>query len=126
MSEQQSPKLGDRVRVEYEALYHGRDPRNGVHVVGFIGDDRYEVDAPATAKLTVLSKKPLRVGDKVWLGVDPEPPLRTVLLFPNGVTIKRLTHQQGWTYASVNPDTYDWRDIPGSVATIVWLPEAGA
>lgn len=108
------------MRIEFEADYRQAGP--DWHEVETVGRDTgvYGSCIPLNAKITVLPK-PLRVGDKVRLGVDPEPPDGTVLLRDDGRPYRREFDQ--WTVVSSHTRSYVWDDLSGDgEATVVWLP----
>jgi hypothetical protein len=78
-----APKPGDRVRVTFDAIYQ-RPHDNGGHIVAvdMPGYPGYWATVPDDAIVEVLSK-PLQVGDTLTIGVDPEPPIGTVLIYPD-------------------------------------------
>lgn len=119
-------KTGDRVRVQIDA--EGTVAQIGGYSADVCIDG--QVDSSVLlipVEYLTLIRQPLKPHDEIAMGVDPEPPRGTVLVYPNGAIVKHL--HSGWAFATFGSGPspcYDWRDLRGLVAhtaSVAVLPD---
>jgi hypothetical protein len=88
-----APKEGDRVRVEYEAVYRRGPSKDGSHIVEVrIGtEDDYWAGVPGDATLTVLAP-PVKVGDVVTADNIDTLPNGSIIAIPRAIGLVSQKH----------------------------------
>ena len=116
-----TPQRGDRVRyvARGEAIYLTPNT-SGWHYINISEGGAFPAEysrLPPDTEFEVIH--PLKVGDKITMGIGPQPPIGAVVVYPDGDVAQRSFI--GWQF--LGGFVIEWERIKQRVATVVWLPE---
>lgn len=117
------PKVGEMVKVSQigrVAVFQIADRTFCIEDKAGRISQWWSVDDPSVYLETVA--EPLKVGDEIRWGIDPEPPAESILRSTSGVVATRSGHQAWYVAGHGKPYFWDGVESPNLSWTVVWLP----
>ena len=118
-------KVGQKVRIEIpEAVVRRVDvdasrPYPALTVTFHVPDGSDVIYELPTDWVVEVLPEPLKIGDDLLLGSDPEPPIGTVLVTVQGYPMRRV----GSCWANIHGEQHPWSKLNSTMpARVVWLP----